>query len=855
MTTVASSGADEPAAMNVAPATSDRFGMAGVVPISVRTKARRKQWTLHDGPRSSLRLLQGQLAEDGCPEAQVALAKQLLEETAAVEEKEENARLAVYWLIKASEQGHLDATDILKHCLEIGQGITEHNFLDVQACLNMSQEEKLARRAARQLFNSLSAGQDFITTDQLHHRIRRLQRGRSRRHKSHATRHQGQAVAATGSKEEDASSSDDTHHPGADWTSRVRGRCYAGEKLTEDYMVSAAATYVRGELPLVQRVLVLADPERGRLEQIGFVQRSVLHPWASAVLLYTWLLEFLARHGSALFMMMLPTSPVHTFVLLACYWLAGAESLAWLLAMMLFYISFGFMVISTMEMLQKEREFRHFRVWSQLFLSYSASPEETGGGLLDSTGAEGRFLQAGLGPYARFFAALLLHVLAHPLVSPAWVPHSELTILATVLSSITLFAFMDSIKRPDGLMLLSFALNVLARYPYEFDAVVQGWQFLDLRAPAFASAIVGRGVEFCLTYRGLLHLAVTGLLVRMAFRDGWRGVCRSFVPHCVALAWWQVAVLSAEGATRFGLVRAAFAFVGLALCVPLAGIMLLLLPAFAAARSLASSTIVTRASVTAALVAVPVAMSWWLAQRHRRGGRLAGQFILIIQFVCGALAIASLLYPLIPNSMISPFPTDASLTRAATESSQLPQQTPSSAVTKISNPLAGFLQLLPSPVTSFLTCLLGQHTPTDCLDKSLESQRCQILHHVSQSCHIENWSSYKMAVGIKMKSGGMWGMDAEIALHADHNFRNFTIALRPGDRVWFQGYLNLDGLGGRKPTVQLEQIGCLGCHKTDLASQRKPSPFPFTIPSISDILQTAIQSVLGFVLGPIIRFT
>jgi hypothetical protein len=28
-----------------------------------------------------LRLLQGQLAEDGCPEAQVALAKQLLNET------------------------------------------------------------------------------------------------------------------------------------------------------------------------------------------------------------------------------------------------------------------------------------------------------------------------------------------------------------------------------------------------------------------------------------------------------------------------------------------------------------------------------------------------------------------------------------------------------------------------------------------------------------------------------------------------------------------------------------------------------------------------------------------------------
>jgi wolfamin len=37
-------------------------------------------------------------------------------------DKEENYRLAVYWLIKASEQGNIEATDILKQCLETGQG-------------------------------------------------------------------------------------------------------------------------------------------------------------------------------------------------------------------------------------------------------------------------------------------------------------------------------------------------------------------------------------------------------------------------------------------------------------------------------------------------------------------------------------------------------------------------------------------------------------------------------------------------------------------------------------------------------------------------------------------------------------
>jgi wolfamin len=51
----------------------------------------------------------------------------------------------------------MDATEILQHCLATGQGISEQNFLDVQKCLKMSQDEKLARRAARQLFNRYAA--------------------------------------------------------------------------------------------------------------------------------------------------------------------------------------------------------------------------------------------------------------------------------------------------------------------------------------------------------------------------------------------------------------------------------------------------------------------------------------------------------------------------------------------------------------------------------------------------------------------------------------------------------------------------------------------------------------------------
>lgn len=158
--------------------------MAGIVPK--KSSSGRKQWTLHGkfkntfncvyslflgGPKSSLKRLRSQLASDGCPESQVVLAKQLLEEECGKRwlqygfsvllllfiaeydiQKKENAKLGVYWLIKASEQGNIEATDLLKECLQTGKGITEHNYMDVKSCISMTQDEKLARKAAREMF-------------------------------------------------------------------------------------------------------------------------------------------------------------------------------------------------------------------------------------------------------------------------------------------------------------------------------------------------------------------------------------------------------------------------------------------------------------------------------------------------------------------------------------------------------------------------------------------------------------------------------------------------------------------------------------------------------------------------------
>lgn len=38
-------------------------------------------------------------------------------------EEIENAREGIYWLLRASEQGHIEATNLLQNCLETGKGL------------------------------------------------------------------------------------------------------------------------------------------------------------------------------------------------------------------------------------------------------------------------------------------------------------------------------------------------------------------------------------------------------------------------------------------------------------------------------------------------------------------------------------------------------------------------------------------------------------------------------------------------------------------------------------------------------------------------------------------------------------
>ncbi|XP_071441688.1 wolframin [Hetaerina americana] len=954
--------------------------MAGIVPMPVK-KSGRKQWTIHDGPKGSLRRLQSQMAEDGCPESQVVLAKKLLEEKCGIEtEEEENARVAVYWLIKASEQGHDEGTTMLRNCLETGQGITEHNYLDVKTCLSMTQDEKLARRAARKLFSSLSAGQDFITTDQLRRRVEsldgngiKIKKGSHRKKRdlpqnwcgtssqcddSHADSNstdvtrEGEselpqpdsAVDADGIDQYDQSCADGK----IDWVLRSEG--YAGEKLTEEHLLSAASAYSRGQLPMVHRVLCLTAPHIRALHRLDSFRRSLLHPRLCLALFHSRLLETLAgngkgrSHSSSYFKSCIRILPFFLIILAYTPTHSGADLFQslWPLIMavmhplmpVLHYGALAVMVSASCRVCWQLSERRELRIWSRLLVAHV--PE------LDPSEAEGRHARGDLLPWVQFFAALLVHVATATCVisgssgsaessdnSPSaegiignwqsfWpVFHSEVTVLSLSMMLIMLLApprspfLSTSSPSPtslasDPLSLICVALHVVSRYPYERDGVVLSWRLLDVRHPSEPlGRLAAAALRFCLASRTMLSLAVPVFLLFISIRDARRamslssrssnrntsnGVHRAnprqlnaaevlvvsverVVPLCMALAWWQVAMLAAVGATSQGLLRAALATVGLLICVPLLGLSLLFLPVITLAQQVHSaaegaSNWLMGPSVILAVVALPFWLLLPMRGRQRQHPRLwssVSRCVIVVQVLCVVLAIISLTSTYLSepaSSSVGPFLPAASASiknpddeDGLSSNGEPPltwemynqechypawERTSKAAASLVcrhlvgtsvawdgyvssvrlsrtrSNPVATVLSLLPRRLAAHLACIIGE--PTRAPFKGVA--RGPGLYN--SGCHLESLAKDVVEVWVRVGSGrGVWGVASggggEVVLLPSEEggnnvgWSNFTLSLRAGDRVWFSGELAPGRLGDEYPEILVREVGCLGC--------------------------------------------
>ena len=115
--------------------------------------------------------LRERLAEQGDATAQLEVARELLVAVAGGEvaggEVAAQEELAMYWLLRAAEQGQGEARDTVVALAGAGRGVTEHNYTDVALVVGVAPRVAEGQFLGKSLLRALGRGQGHVTPVQL----------------------------------------------------------------------------------------------------------------------------------------------------------------------------------------------------------------------------------------------------------------------------------------------------------------------------------------------------------------------------------------------------------------------------------------------------------------------------------------------------------------------------------------------------------------------------------------------------------------------------------------------------------------------------------------------------------------
>uniref|UniRef100_A0A1B0AIM0 Uncharacterized protein n=1 Tax=Glossina pallidipes TaxID=7398 RepID=A0A1B0AIM0_GLOPL len=95
--------------------------------------------------------------------------------------------------------------------------------------------------------------------------------------------------------------------------------------------------------------------------------------------------------------------------------------------------------------------------------------------------SENRFLKNDIQPYLYFFWAFIGNLLLCPIIPADGLPHSELASVAVIFAFIVAFMCLSR----NWMVVVSFGVNVLAKYTYEMDGKLTLFRSRTIDVPFF----------------------------------------------------------------------------------------------------------------------------------------------------------------------------------------------------------------------------------------------------------------------------------------------------------------------------------------------------------------------------------
>lgn len=777
--------------------------------------------------------LRYQLAEDGCKESQVALAKCLLTSPInSVEERNFNAQLAVYWLLQAAKNGQEEAFVLLKDCANAGVGINTRNSFEVEKCLKYSDIEIISRRITFAIFRAImSDTEDLLSEESFREKIDRILQDDNKEYFT-SSLNEGSSQTpekSTTKQPEDISIQDQPH-------------------ISFSEVVNSVQTCLEGNVPIVSLKQVTDFGEQKKWLFVKYFSviwnlifratEDFIHSFSSVSVLISVLFMCICFNLVSNFTT--PGTEINIFLYNSNLFMVTLLCLLTLFSSTCFVISVSFGV-------------ENMQQWLHLIKLFEPN--------IKSNEVEKKYLMKTAYPLFTFFIVSIIYLTLLPLSSV----QNAFTDLG-ILSAILMFFVDRSISHQRYHVNISLILNALTCL-YKSN-ILQKWSVSILSLLNFDLVYeIGNNYQIHLSFISCLALpfVLPYLYLKMALGNERRGWHLVLLPHLMCVSWMNLACFHLADVDTTNLIFSVSTLLFLLALSRYFGFVITL------TLYILIKTIVVSGYLNLHLILMlPVfAVLYFASLLFVRKFQISNENRLCSLVICILVLILS--YQAVnPQSINIKDASNAVLpwdkyqtychhrawyrtNPAEVQISCLPFKgrkvsiegsITAIEVTQIRNSLQSATNILPNPLYDWFVCAFGKkYVSCDTENISaFDKEHCSLYETLNlSSCHLHNWDEYKYEITIEVSTR----TSPEIILIADHICSSFVRNLKEGDILRAVGILE-SNVGGMLPKLRLVKAECSSCYTYVDCNTSVVMPQPN--------YSLSFKNIIWFYLSPFIQY-
>ena len=582
-----------------------------------------------------------------------------------------------------------------------------------------------------------------------------------------------------------------------------------------------------------------------------------MYPRQTATVAMDQGLEWASREGLNFVMSMVPTNQIYILAMLFAYSFLTPAFLFLVVPLFVFYLSIVALVMATLQMFYKKRKQKDATDLAVVLQKFDVNIS------VDDT--QSQYSWNSLTPYFVFFGTLPLVVISFALANKAYLPCSEMFVLAAFMSGFCFIGLSDEHDKLTFLLLLAHTAASLPVFLHNFPDVPLVGTVVSFLTQPFLAVDFGIGVQFNLSIPSVFYMVIPLFFVRMGMRKSWAGLHRIAIPHLVCYFWFNVMTATFPFTSWLGLGRATVGYLLLPVLVPLSLLLVLGLGLYTAYQ-LFQTQVFGKVIITLLLLSIPLLLTQTKSLFGTKVDKKLGSTKRIVMIVFAIMAVVPLIFIQVPQlvaskALVLPWgeykfvcvpgrgesvPSFQQRCASFTGTRVTWQgQLAWSKITKVENTAESVLKALPSFISKPLYCIYGEASPKcDESDMSAKTFKyCKLMEWTGRTCEVRNHNVYSFQLGVELDG-------VSVVLEAGNGFYAKVMALEKDDKVEFTGSL-LDGLGTHNLRLKLSALKVL--------NRELPTMMSIELEEDEEVyfkvMHDAIRVTLNFFFFPIFEYT